>query len=114
MPGEQRFIYNPDEYERERAANSYLMSLIALMAGLPLPIVNLIASLLFYLNNRKSTYYVRWHCTQALLIQANTLVMNGADVTWTLRVIFGTLTATTSCRSYVLTVVVCVLVDFIG
>ena len=39
------FPYVPGEHEAEKASNSYLMSLIAVIAGLPLPIVNLIATL---------------------------------------------------------------------
>ena len=49
----------PGEHEAERASNSYLMSVVAVMAGLPLPIFNLIASIIFFFGNRKSTYFVR-------------------------------------------------------
>ena len=47
-----KFIYEPSEHEAEKASNSYLMSFIALIAGLPLPIINLIATLIFYMGNR--------------------------------------------------------------
>ncbi|MDP1993761.1 MAG: hypothetical protein Q8K40_00805, partial [Ignavibacteria bacterium] len=57
------FTYKPDEYEAEKASNSYLMSMVALIAGLPLPIINLIATVIFYVGNRKGSYFVRWHCT---------------------------------------------------
>ena len=60
--------YVPQGYEREAAAHSYLMSLLVVMVGLPLPIVNLLATLIFYLANRHKTYFVRWHCTQALVL----------------------------------------------
>ena len=60
-------MYIPLEHERETAANSYLMSLLAAMAGLPFPIVNLVATVIFWLSNRRGTYFVRWHCMQALL-----------------------------------------------
>ena len=39
-----KFDYEPTEHEAEKASNSYLMSLIALIVGLPLPIINLIAT----------------------------------------------------------------------
>ncbi len=71
-----KFEYEPGEHEAEKASNSYLMSLIAVMAGLPLPILNLIATLIFYLGNRKGTYFVRWHCTQPLVSQLSMLAMN--------------------------------------
>jgi hypothetical protein len=34
------FVYQPTDHESEKASNSYLMSLVALVAGLPLPIIN--------------------------------------------------------------------------
>ena len=34
----QEFSYAPDDYETEKASNSYLMSLVVIMVGLPLPI----------------------------------------------------------------------------
>ena len=43
------FSYKPHDSEMERASNSYLMSLVAVMGGLPLPIFNLLATLFFYL-----------------------------------------------------------------
>ena len=36
------FYYRPNESELERASNSYLMSLVAVIGGLPLPILNLL------------------------------------------------------------------------
>ena len=36
--------YKPAEHELEAASNSYLMSLLAVMAGLPFPIINLLAT----------------------------------------------------------------------
>ena len=44
-----QFAYKPGEHETESASHSYIMSLIAIMAGVPLPIMNLIATLIFYL-----------------------------------------------------------------
>lgn len=78
-----------DESEKEKASNSYLMSLVAVIAGLPLPIINLLATFLFYLGNRKGSYFVRWHCTQALLSQASLLFINSYGFWWTLSLIFS-------------------------
>lgn len=82
------FVYKPVEHECERASNSYLMSLIAIIGGVPLPIMNLIATLIFWLGNRKSTYFVRWHCTQALLSQLSMLMINSTGFWWTVSIIF--------------------------
>lgn len=82
------FIYHPTEQEAEKASNSYLMSLIAIMVGFPLPIINLMATLFFYIANRKSTYFVRWHCIQALLSQLSLFVINSIGFWWTVSVLF--------------------------
>ncbi|GAB1447229.1 hypothetical protein MASR2M44_02210 [Bacteroidota bacterium] len=82
------FFYKPDDHERERASNSYLMSLIAIIGGVPLPIMNLIATLIFWFGNRKSTYFVRWHCTQALLSQLSMLMVNSTGFWWTVSIVF--------------------------
>ena len=47
-------------------------------------IINLLATLIFYLGNRKGTYFVRWHCTQALLSQLSLLFMNSFGFWWTI------------------------------
>src|SRR4249920_3463609 len=98
-------IIRPDDYESEKASNSYLMSLLAIMVGMPLPIVNLIATIIFYLGNRKNSYFVRWHCTQALLSQLMVLVMNSVGLSWTLRIIFTDLMVSDAYIGYIITVV---------
>lgn len=83
------FAYQPGEHEAEKASNSYLMSLIAVVAGLPLPIINLLATVIFYFGNRKGTYFVRWHCTQALISQFSLIFINSTGFWWTVSIIFG-------------------------
>jgi hypothetical protein len=78
-------IIYPHEYEQ--ASNSYLMALIAIMAGVPLPIINLIASVGFYLASRSSTYFVRWHSIQSALGQLFLLPFNSVAFAWTLHFI---------------------------
>lgn len=75
--------YKPAEHELEAASNSYLMSLLAVMAGLPFPIINLLATAVFYLANRHRTYFVRWHCTQALVSQLPLFCTNSVLFWWT-------------------------------
>lgn len=77
----------PLEHEAEKASNSYIMSLVAVAVGLPLPIVNLIATLVFFLSNRKATYFVRWHCTQALLSQFVLVILNSVLFWWTISIL---------------------------
>lgn len=81
-------LLSVSEHEAEKASNSYLMSTVAVIVGLPLPIINLIATLIFFLGNRRSTYFVRWHCTQALLSQFSMVIVNSIGFWWTICVIF--------------------------
>lgn len=78
------------EGEKERASNSYLMSVIAIIMGMPLPIINVLATFFFFIGNRKGTYFVRWHCTQALLSQISVLIINSVGFWWTFSIIFET------------------------
>ncbi|MBM3440327.1 MAG: hypothetical protein FJX94_05645 [Bacteroidetes bacterium] len=108
------FPYEPGDHELERASNSYLMSLVAVVAGLPLPIINLLATFFFFLGNRKSTYFVRWHCTQALLSQCSLLFMNAAGFSWTLNIAFTEATISNAYIAYMITVVIFNIADFIA
>lgn len=108
----KEFIYKPSDYESEKASNSYLMSLIAIIAGLPLPIINLIATFIYFMGNRKATYFVRWHCTQALLSQLTVVAMNSAGFYWTLHIVFGKGVVTNSYIGYLITILIFNLVEF--
>ncbi len=70
------------EREREDAMGSYLMMFAAVAIGLPLPIINLIASFIYYFLNRKKSRFVHFHALQALLSQIPTTVMNWGLVIW--------------------------------
>lgn len=109
-----KFIYEPSEHEAEKASNSYLMSLIAVIAGLPLPIINLFATLIFYLGNRKGTYFVRWHCTQALLSQFSLLLMNSFGFWWTISIIFSSEEISNNYIAYLATAIIFNLAEFIA
>jgi|TARA_B110001450_G_scaffold64842_1_gene61428 uncharacterized Tic20 family protein len=109
----KQFNYKPSEHEAETASSSYLMSLIAIIVGLPLPIVNLFATLIFYLGNRKATYFVRWHCTQALLSQLSMLFVNSYAFWWTVSIIFKDETITNNYIAYIIVALIFNLVEFI-
>lgn len=111
MNGQQAYV--PNEMEKEKASNGYLMSLIAVMAGMPLPIINLLATLVFYAGNRKGTWYVRWHCTQTLLSQLTILVMNSVGFSWTIAVLTGNAAITNKWVGYMITILLFNLVEFV-
>lgn len=109
-----QFIYPPGEHEAEKASNSYLMSMVALIAGLPFPIINLIATLIFYVGNRRGTYFVRWHCTQALLSQFSLLLINSIAFWWTISILFFSQSVDNNYLSYVFAVLIFNLIEFIA
>jgi lipopolysaccharide export LptBFGC system permease protein LptF len=96
------FAYKPDDYESEKASNSYLMSVVAVIAGLPLPVINLIATVAFFFGNRKGTYFVRWHC------------MNVVGVYWSVAIFFGSHHITNNYIAYIITIIVFNLAEFIA
>lgn len=106
--------YIPDEHESEKASNSYLMSLIAGIAGLPLPIINLVATLFFLLGNRKASYFVRWHCNQALFSQLSLLVVNTWGFWWTMKLIFGSENISNSYIAYIILVLIVNVIEAIA
>jgi uncharacterized Tic20 family protein len=107
----QSNTYSISEHEAEKASNSYLMSLLAVIVGLPLPIINLIATLIFYLGNRKGTRFVRWHCTQALLSQASLFFVNTVGFWWTVSIVFAENTVSNLYISYIITAIVFNLIE---
>lgn len=104
----------PREHEMESAANSYLMSLLAAMAGLPFPIINLVATVIFYLANRRNTYFVRWHCTQALVSQLPLFCTNSVLFWWTVRVVVGWTPLSSLYFAYLFTVVLFNIIDYVA
>lgn len=114
MTTTQTFGYKPTDSELERASNSYLMSLVAVLGGLPLPIVNILASVFFYLGNRKSTLFVKWHCLQALFSQLGMFFFNTVGFWWTISVFFSEEKATNQYISYMFTVIIFNVLEFIA
>jgi uncharacterized Tic20 family protein len=108
------FAYNPPDYEAEKASNSYLMSLVGLLAGLPLPIINLIATFIFFAANRRGPYFVRWHATQALLSQISLLSINSVAFWWTLSILFSDQTVTNNYLAYMFTVGLFNIAEFVA
>ena len=109
------FQSKPSEHEAEKASNSYVMSLVALMAGLPLPIINLIATLAFYIANKKGTYFVRWHCTQAVFSQLSLLFINSVGFWWTISIFITQKdTINNNYISYILVIILFNLIEFIA
>ena len=74
--------------ENEKASLAYLMPLFIFFISLPIPIVNLIMVVIYYLINRKGAYTVRWHSMQCMLSQVPICLINSVCFSWTIRIIF--------------------------
>ena len=113
FPGNLRVKYIHEE-EAEKASYAYLMCTMVLIIGLPMPIINLLAILIFWLGNRKQTYFVRFHCLQSFLSQFVVIILNSIGISWTLSIIFGDQTVTNLYVAYIITVLVCNLIEFVA
>ena len=78
-----------DKRQREDAMGAYLMMFAAIGAGLPLPILNLIAAVIYYFVNRHKSRFVHFHSLQSLLSQIPTSLLNAGAVFWFFRIFFG-------------------------
>lgn len=81
-------VPQPDEVskrERDDAMGAYLMMFAALAAGLPLPMLNLIASVIYYSVNKNKGRFVKFHCLQSLWSQLPTTALNIGLISWTIR-----------------------------
>ncbi len=91
MSKEYDAIPQPEEIstrEREDAMGSYLMMFASFAVGLPLPIINLIAALIYYFTNRGKSKFIDFHITQSLLSQLPTTALNAVLVAWTIRTFY--------------------------
>lgn len=110
----RKFEYEPGEHEAEKASTSYIISLVAMIAGLPLPIVNLLATFVFFVSNKKGTYFVRWHCMHALLSQVSLFLINSFGFWWTISIIFTSATITNTYIAYIITVLIFNLAELVA
>lgn len=89
--GQYHIIPQPNEIstrERDDAMGAYLMMFASLAVGLPLPIINLIAAIIYYYVNRKKSRFVHFHALQSLISQIPTSILNASAVFWTFAILF--------------------------
>lgn len=80
----------PDEIperEKEDAMGAYLMMFATVAMGLPLPILNLIAAIIYHAINRRTSRFVRFHSLQSLYTQIPVSLINAAAVIWFVRIL---------------------------
>lgn len=103
-------IDQPDdltEREKEDAMGSYLMMFASIGAGLPLPFINLIASLIYFYINKDKSRYVRFHTYQSMMSQLPVTLMNSSLVIWASQIWFwSNIDLTNQFWSYLIVVVI--------
>lgn len=81
-----------DIQRKEQAMASYMMMFFSMAAGLPLPIINLIASFVYYSFTKKKGRFVHFHVLQSLLSQIPLTLLNAYAVIKTVILIFSATT----------------------
>ncbi|MEM6830690.1 MAG: DUF4870 domain-containing protein [Bacteroidota bacterium] len=72
--------------EKEDAMGAYLMMFASVAVGLPLPIINLIAAIIYYFTNKSKGLFVHFHSLQSLISQLPTTIINAVGVFWAIRI----------------------------
>jgi len=109
-------LQQPDEIaerEKEDAMGAYLMMFAAVAIGLPLPVINLIAAVIYYFVNRKKSRFIHFHCLQALLSNIPTTLINWALVIWAVRNFVGHYEWTDTFWAYAIFAGLCTFLYFI-
>lgn len=110
-------VPQPDDVpirEREDAMGAYFMMFASLAAGLPLPIINLIAAVIYLYINKSKSRFVHFHALQSLYSQLPTSLMNAVLVFWSIRIfILEHFSMSNAYKGYVLTVILANLIYFI-
>jgi len=77
----------PDQIEtrvKEDAMGAYFMMFATAAMGLPLPILNLVAAIIYYYVNRDKGRFVRFHTLQSLYSQIPVSLLNSGLAAWTI------------------------------
>ena len=102
------------EREREDAMGSYLMMFAAVAVALPLPIINLVAAIVYYMVNRRKGRFIHFHTLQSLLSQIPTTLLNWGLLIWAAQIwFFDHLETTNYFWGYLITVGLANLLYFI-
>ncbi|MFB6257612.1 MAG: DUF4870 domain-containing protein [Flavobacteriales bacterium] len=72
--------------ERDDAMGAYLMMFAVLGAGLPLPLLNLLAAIIYYFVHKDKPRFVRYHTLHSLFAQIPVTLLNAGLILW---VVYG-------------------------
>lgn len=109
-------IPQPDEIEtrvKEDAMGAYFMMFATSAIGIPLPILNLVAAIIYYYVNRSKGKFVQFHTLQSLWSQIPVTLLNSGLVAWTIVNLVRDLSFTSYYWGYLVMVGIANLVYFI-
>ena len=67
---------------------AYLMMFAAWGVGLPLPVLNMVAAIIYFFVNKGRSRFVAFHALQSLLSQIPVTAVNFVAVIWAARILF--------------------------
>lgn len=70
------------EREKQDAMGAYLMMFATTALGLPLPIVNMIASVVYFFVNKSKGRFVQFHSLQSMYSQIPVSLLNSYLIVW--------------------------------
>lgn len=109
-------IPQPDEIsdrQKEDAMGAYFMMFASAAIGMPLPILNIIAAIIYYYVNRNKGRFVRFNTLQSLFSQIPVTLLNLGAVFWLLRTLILELSFTNQLKAYLGVVIIANLIYFI-
>ena len=109
-------IPQPDEIEtrvKEDAMGAYFMMFATSAISIPLPILNLVAAIIYYYVNRSKGKFVQFHTLQSLWSQIPLTLLNSGLVAWTIVNLVRDLSFTSYYWGYLVMVGIANLVYFI-
>jgi uncharacterized membrane protein len=74
--------------EKDNAMGGYFMMFASMSIGLPLPIINILAALFYYLYTKKKGRFSKFHSLQSLISQIPITILNAIVVVWFIRSLF--------------------------
>ena len=89
------------------------MMFASLAAGLPLPLINLVAAVIYYYINKKKSRFVRFHILQSLISQIPISILNAGLVGWFIRNMVMDAGFSSAFQGYAIAVVIANIVYFI-
>lgn len=70
------------EREKQDAMGAYLMMFATTALGLPLPIINMIASVVYFFVNKSKGRFVKFHSLQSMYSQIPVSILNSYLIVW--------------------------------